>query len=151
MGVMLVCQVRHVLAAFPLDRVIETMRPLPIERLANIPTGVLGVSVIRGAPVPVLDAGALLQAAGDPAFTRYVVLRMEDHTVALAVEAVRGIYEINAQVMGQLPPLLQDTATDKDIVSALGTRDAALLVVLGTARVVPDTIWSSLATVRGVA
>ena len=41
--------------AIPLDYVAETMRPLPIEPVAGTPGFVRGVSVIRGAPTPVVD------------------------------------------------------------------------------------------------
>ena len=41
--------------AIPLDHVAETMRPLPIEPVAGTPGFVRGVSVIRGAPTPVVD------------------------------------------------------------------------------------------------
>jgi chemotaxis signal transduction protein len=32
-----------------------------------------------------------------------------------------------------------------DIIEAIGTRDAQLLVVLRAARIVPDEVWTSLA------
>ena len=43
------------LCALPLGAVIETLRPLPLRPLAGAPAGVLGVAVVRGSPVPVID------------------------------------------------------------------------------------------------
>jgi purine-binding chemotaxis protein CheW len=60
----LLCRVRERLCALPLAHVVETMRPLPIEPLGGMPGFVQGIAIIRGAPVPVVDAGALLGSAG---------------------------------------------------------------------------------------
>lgn len=48
------------LCAFPLESVIEVMRPLPIEPLPDVPAYVLGASLVRGLPTPIVDLGALL-------------------------------------------------------------------------------------------
>jgi chemotaxis signal transduction protein len=42
-----------------------------------------------------------------------------------------------------LPPILRDVAAD--LIEAIGTRDAQLLVVLRAARIVPDEVWTTLA------
>ena len=47
--------------AFPLHHVVEIMRPLPIKSVAGTPGFVRGVSVVRGAPTPVVDLKALLE------------------------------------------------------------------------------------------
>src|SRR5205809_310773 len=56
----LIVAVRSGACALPLMHVIETMRPLPIEPMACALSFVRGISIIRGAPTPVVDLGALL-------------------------------------------------------------------------------------------
>ena len=46
------------LAALPLEHVVETMRPLPVEPLGDAPRFILGLSIVRGEPIPVVDVGA---------------------------------------------------------------------------------------------
>jgi len=69
-GPALVCRVVELVCALPLEAVIETMRPLPIDALGAMPPFVLGVSVIRGAPVVVVDAGLLVGTRSTPARSR---------------------------------------------------------------------------------
>lgn len=117
------------------------MRPLPLVPFADAPAFVLGVSVIRGEPVPVLDAGRL---AGDEPVkaARFVTLRSGERTAALAVEGVRGIFRIPAGSLSSLPPLLAGDGADA--VRAISSRDAGLLVVLDGARVLPEGLWAGL-------
>ena len=51
------------LCALPLAGVLEIMRPLPCEPVQNAPEFVLGMSLIRGAFVPVVDLAALVTGA----------------------------------------------------------------------------------------
>ncbi len=76
--------------AIPVEHVAETMRPLPVERLAGLPPFVLGVSVVRGIPQPVVDAARMLDVA-TVAPGRFVALRVGARGVILAVEAVLGV------------------------------------------------------------
>lgn len=131
----LVCRVRARRCALPLDRVIETMRPLPIEPMAGSPAFVRGLSVIRGVPLPVIDAALLL---GEPAehAERFVIVRVDDRQVALAVGQVLGVRDAARGSLHALPPLLGDTSAPA--VAAVGLLDAQLLLVLGSARLLPD-------------
>jgi purine-binding chemotaxis protein CheW len=129
------------LYALPVQNVIETMRPLPTEALAGVPPFVRGLSLIRGRPVPVVDLGALVSASEPANPTRFVTLRLGDRRVALAVESVLGIRALPDALSG-LPPLLADAAAEA--VSAVGALDAELLLVLETARLVPDSFWLEL-------
>jgi purine-binding chemotaxis protein CheW len=97
------------------------------------------VSVIRGETVPVVDAATLLGASSAGA-RRLVVLAVAGRRVALAVDAVLGIEQIAPAALGELPPLL--ASASHDAVRAVGTLDAELLVVLESARIVPDTTWA---------
>ena len=56
------CRTGERVLAVPLPRVIETMRPLPVEPFAGGPAFLSGLARIRGEVVPVLDTGVLLGA-----------------------------------------------------------------------------------------
>lgn len=137
----LLCRVGAPLCALPLSAVVETMRPLPVEPLAGMPSFVRGLSVIRGAPVPVVDAGALLGTGEASRPTRFVTLRAGERRVALAVEEVIGIRALPPDSLEALPPLLRDASAE--VVSLVGTLDAELLVVLGQGKIVPDAAWKA--------
>ncbi len=134
----LLCRVHGCLCALSLGQVVETMRPLPIEPLQNAPSFVRGLSVIRGAPVPVLDVAHLLNGKTGVA-GRFVTIAVGDRRVALAVEAVLGVRPVPAAALQALPPLLRRV----EVVSAIATLDAELLVVLEAARLMPDDLWPS--------
>lgn len=73
----LLCQVGESRVALPLVHIVETMRPMAIEPLPQMPPFVSGVAIIRGAPVPVVD-GATLLGASPVAPGRWVTLRVAD-------------------------------------------------------------------------
>ena len=68
---------------------IEIMRMLPVEPVTGAPTYVRGLSIIRGAPVPVVDLGVIV--SGEPCHAaRLVTVKSAARIVALAVEAIVG-------------------------------------------------------------
>jgi purine-binding chemotaxis protein CheW len=138
----LLCRVRKRLCAVPLEHVVEIMRPLRVESFAGMPSFIKGVSLIRGAPVPVVDAGALLGTSDDAQPARFVSVRAGQRRVALAVEEVLGVRELPAAALHGLPPLLHDASAD--VVSAVGTLDQEFLVVLQAARFVLESQWQIL-------
>jgi purine-binding chemotaxis protein CheW len=140
----LVCRVRTRLCALLLDDVVETMRPLPIEALPGAPSFVCGLSMIRGVPVPVVDAGALLEAPDPPQPTRFVSVKAGHRHVALAVEEVLGVRDLPVASLRDLPPLLEEAGAG--VVSAVATLDSAFFVVLRAARLVPDAAWAAMET-----
>jgi purine-binding chemotaxis protein CheW len=89
---------------------------------------------------PVVDAGRFVANASLPS-TRFVVVRAGERRVALAVEAVIGVRRIPAGSLEGLPPLL---ASGNSNVDAVGTLDAKLFLVLGSARLVPEATWRAL-------
>jgi purine-binding chemotaxis protein CheW len=144
LAVVVRARARH--CAFIATGVAEVMRPLPIEVLANMPGFVLGLAIIRGAPTPVVDAGALLGEHGEGQPTRFVVMRVQERRVALAVEAVLGVKRLAGETLQALPPLLRHAADD--VVAAIGTLDAQLLTVLGGGYLLPPAVWEQLATTK---
>lgn len=131
------------LCAIAIHHVRETMRPLPVDSVAGAPDFVLGLAVIRGAPVPVVDLAAVLGGGeAAQAHRRFVTLRLEERSVALAVEEVVGVERIDTSRLGELPPLLGIAGADR--IEALGTVDAQLLLVLRAAQLLPPDVWAAL-------
>jgi purine-binding chemotaxis protein CheW len=140
--------VRTRLCALPLERVIETLRPLPIEPLSGAPPFVCGVSIVRGEPLPVVDAGLLL-GGGQARATRLVTLRLGARAVALAVDSVIGVRAFERSALRELPPLLREAAADT--VAALGSLDRELLLLLESGRLVPEAVFAAVEQRRGQA
>lgn len=135
--------------ALPLEHVRESLRPLPVEKVAGVPAYVEGMAVIRGRPVPVVDLQTLLgetTAPADPstaaAGDRLVLLQLGQRQVALRVQQVVGVRQVDGVGFAQLPPVLGD-AGDRAI-AAVGVKDAQLMLVLGAARLLPADLWATL-------
>jgi purine-binding chemotaxis protein CheW len=124
----LLCRVRDRLCAIPVGEVDETMRPQPVSPLPHAQHFVAGVARIRGAPIPVIDAGLLLGGDADGPAGRFVLLRIGDRRVALAVESVVGVRRMPADPLQPLPPLLSEAS--RDAVAAIAALDGELLLVL---------------------
>jgi purine-binding chemotaxis protein CheW len=137
----LLCRSGSMLCALPIEQVREIMRVLPLERFAAAPRYVLGLSIIRGAPVPVVDIGLIIGSTATKA-ARLVAVEAADRTVALAMEDVIGITAISAMTFSQLPPLLRDAAAET--IAAVSALDSELLVVLRASRLVPEAVFAAL-------
>ena len=143
----LICRAGPQLCALPTEHVIEVMRELPIKPVAGAPIYVRGMSVIRGAPVVVIDAGLLI-GQHTTEIARLVTIQVGTRTFALAVQSVLAISTLASDEAGQLPPLLRDTANET--VEAIGVLDAELLFFLRTARIVSEEVLAAL-TAAGAA
>jgi purine-binding chemotaxis protein CheW len=139
----LLARVAGRVCAFDLSHVVETMRPLPIEPTPGAPSFVLGLSLIRGIPVPVVDLAAWMGLPAAPP-TRFVSVRAGARQVALAVTTVTGVRALDASVLQTVPPLIREAAAGH--VQLVGSLDADLLVVLSAARLLPDDASPSTAT-----
>ncbi len=133
--------------AIPIAHVLETMRPLPVEPIADMPAFLLGLSVIRGAPVPVVDLEAVVGVHRTDMITRFVSLGLGERRVALAVGAVIGLRELDRADVTHMPPLLGEAR--KDVIEAIGVLDAHLLLVLRASWLLPEEIWQELSSSRG--
>jgi purine-binding chemotaxis protein CheW len=122
--------------------VVETMRPLPIEPMACVPAFVRGVSIIRGVPTPVVDLGVILGVPSGAA-ERLVTLRLGNRQVALSVDAVLGVRDLDLSTIQQLPPLLRGAS--QEVIEAIGTLDDEILMVLRAGWELPDAVWQALA------
>jgi purine-binding chemotaxis protein CheW len=124
--------------ALPLTYVIETMRQLPIEPITGVPCFVLGVSIIRGIATPVVDLGVVL-AARQCNGERVVTVRLGERQVALSVDAVLGVRELDSSTVSEMPPLLKGAS--RGSIETLGTLDEQLLMVLCASWELPDEVW----------
>jgi purine-binding chemotaxis protein CheW len=138
----LILRVGAYLCAVPLAQVVETMRLLPIKPVAGVPAYVRGLSIIRGQPVPVVDAALLIGNESMQA-ARLVTIRTGARIVALAVGAVLGVIEIGAAGLSELPPLMREAATET--IAGVGMLDRELLLLLRTARIFPQSLFDRLA------
>jgi hypothetical protein len=102
-SVALVCRVETGLCAIPVEHVREIMRPLPIAPLAEMPRFVRGVAVVRGVPIPVIDAATLLGAISFRHPGRFVALRSNARSAAPAVESVLGVRDLSTASIHALP------------------------------------------------
>ncbi|MBX3190413.1 MAG: chemotaxis protein CheW [Labilithrix sp.] len=133
--------------ALPIACVVETMRPLPVEPLAGTPRPVLGLSVIRGGPLAVVDFGALigdhedLEGHEDPVSNRFLVVRTGTRKVALAVDAVIGIRTMPPETLAALPPLLRSARAEIEGVAAL---DDQIVLLVDSARIVSEAAWAAI-------
>lgn len=150
------------LCALNLAEVIETFRPLPIASVAGAPAYVLGLSIVRGLSVAVVDLCQLLEGdrfegdrlEGDKAALasaasaqRVVSLRVGERTIALLVDAVLGVRSLDTAQLASTPGLMGAVASD--LLSTLGQLDEQLLVVLRSGRLVPPEVWSLLGAQAG--
>ncbi|MFT3698545.1 MAG: chemotaxis protein CheW [Kofleriaceae bacterium] len=127
---MLIARVGSLTCALPIEHVVETMRPLPVEPRGDQPF-VKGLSIIRGEPTVVIDTAVLLATErANP--TRFVVVRAGSRKVALTFDAVLGVENLGAKLT-ELPPLAR---TAGDVVRSIGAVDRDLYVVLEAARLV---------------
>jgi purine-binding chemotaxis protein CheW len=128
--------------ALPLASVIETMRPLPVETVRGAPPLVLGLAIVRGTPVPVVDLAALIGVEERGVATRFVSLRAGARTVVLAVDSVMGVRELDRGELQQVAPLLGPSVVE--VVQAVGALDRDLLMVLDAGRTLSEALWQSL-------
>lgn len=142
-GRFLIVRAQHWTCALPLSEVVETMRPLPISPVAGVPPFVRGVSIVRGEPTPVISLAVLLGGTDPREAQRFILLRVPERRLALEVEEVLGLRALGDAELGAVPPLLQEAAGGH--LEVLGTLDGRLLGALRAARLLPESLWSSLA------
>jgi len=149
----LICRDDRRLCAFALADVVETMRPLPLETLPGMPPFLLGVSLIRGSMLPVIQLASLFgdgeAGAGlthsrtySRTYSRYVTLRLGRRCIAVAVQEVLGVRLLENHDLAGMPELLREVGADT--ISAIGVLDSELLLVLKAAHLIPESVWPML-------
>ena len=135
----LLCKTRSRCFALPVGAALEIMRALPTERVATAPPFVLGVSIIRGIPVPVVDTAALL---GEPMSDakRFSTVRARSRILAFAIESVIGLHTIPKAVQEKLPALFGNN----DAIAAIAALDEGITYFLNAARAVSEDFLAAL-------
>ena len=126
------------LCALPVADVVETMRRLQVAPLAGTPSFVDGVAVVRGEPAPVVNLDRILGGGGGDVAgraARFVRVRCGARAALLAVDEVLGVRALSVE---GAPPLL--SAAAHAAVEAVAAADGSLLVLLRSARLVPDHV-----------
>lgn len=143
----LVVRAQRWFCALPVQHVVETFRPRPLERVAGAPAFVRGVAVIRGKPVPVVDLAVLLGGERERAPTlgaRFVTVRTPRGLVALEIDEAVGVRELSASDLSAAPPLLANA--EAGLVASMAARDGELLAVLDCARLIDGELLDRLVT-----
>ena len=118
--------------AVPTRHVTETLRPVPVRPASRAPPFVIGIGMVRGNPVPIVDPGVLLGDGPLVAPTRLLSLRTDDgRTVGLLASSVLGLRDGDSITAAGLPPLLAD---DAGAIQTLARLDQGLLTVLRAGR-----------------
>jgi purine-binding chemotaxis protein CheW len=125
------------LCAVPLAHVLEVMRALPVQPVPGAPPYVRGISVVRGAPCPVVDLGALFGASERVEPARFVSLKLKDRGLCLAVDEIVRVTPLRG--VGALPPVLAEVRPE--LRSSLTTLDGELLTVLEASSLVAEAAW----------
>lgn len=141
-GSFLICRSNSRLCALPLEHVEETMRALPIESIPEMPSFLLGASMIRGAVTPVVNVAKLVCGMTDASHSRFVTLKLGERRVAFAMEDVIGIRQLDIASIEEIPLLVREL--DASIIAAIATLDSELLLVLQSARLLPESVWKSI-------
>jgi purine-binding chemotaxis protein CheW len=121
------------------------MRPCPVERVEAAPPYLAGLAVIRGETIPVVDAALLLSGLSGPV-TRFVVLRVGQRRIALAVAEVIGTQVLEADALAELPPLLLGS---NELIRGLGVLDGQLLEVLESGRLLEIATAGAVGATQG--
>ena len=146
--VALVFQAGPLYCAFPLEDVVETMRPLPTRPLAGTPPYVCGLTILRGAPAPVVDVTRLLTGV-DGEIVRYVAVLAGRGPVACATGTVLGVRRI--KVEPPEGPAALFTGASKALIAAVGTVGTSPLLLLRSMSAVPDAVWEAAGEPSGEA
>jgi purine-binding chemotaxis protein CheW len=140
----LVFRAGDVLGALRLGDVAETMRPLPVRPLAGAAAHLAGLTVMRGAPAPVVDVALLLTGRTAPP-RRFVAARTPRGPVALATGEVLGV----RPVVGRDGPVL--VAAAAGLVESVGFVDDEPVFLLRGPGSVPDDVWARVPAGDGAA
>lgn len=133
----LLCRAGAHQCALPLTQVIEVMRLLPAEPLADAPPFLKGIAVIRGAAVPLIDLARLFGQGKAPS-TRIVTVRVGERVLGLLVAEVSGIKRDEETGEHGFVPLLKMAAQES--VETVGALDSEALLFLGSLRVLAESV-----------
>jgi purine-binding chemotaxis protein CheW len=120
--------------AVPIGDVQEIVTPVPLTELPHAPTAVVGVADHRGQVIPIVD---LRVRFGLPRLTerqrsKWILVRVEDHTLGLAVDRVTDVFGTGGSEV-RPPPTLGGGEDTRGILGVT-SHEGALVFVLDVAR-----------------
>lgn len=89
--------------AVPLERVREAARLRELIPLPGAPAHIRGVALVRGEPFGVIEVAPRREVTPGPSRSPGMILVLEGHPSALAVDAVDGIEEVPASRIAAPP------------------------------------------------
>lgn len=110
-----------------------------MEAIEGAPEFVLGLSIIRGHPTPVVDLARLLGAKEPQPVSRFVTVHLGERTLALAAGAVLGVRALDPSGLEPLPKILG--LDGERVIQSIGQLDGGLLVVLQAMSLLPEAVW----------
>jgi purine-binding chemotaxis protein CheW len=126
--------------ALSLGEVIETMRPLATRPLVGTPPYVRGLTILRGAPAPVIDMTRLLTGV-ETTVNRYVAVRAGRGPIVCATGPVLGVRQVHVEPPEGPAALL--SGVSRTLIAAVGTVGTEPLLLLHSIAAVPDEVWEA--------
>ncbi len=115
----------------------EIIRMVPMTRVPNAPSFVIGVINMRGKVIPIID---LCKRFGLPPRENssnsdkiIVVIEHETKTVGFLVDGVKEVIRINHSLTEPPPPMV--SGIDSEYITSIGKLDDRLLILLDIARI----------------
>jgi len=113
-----------------------------VTRIPDAPEYIKGVINLRGTIVPVMDLRLKLgleHANYDP-FTVMIVINFNQRVVALVVDSVSDVIELDPSQLRAPPELGTGNAVDARCISGIGTVDERMLIVLNIESLMIETV-----------
>lgn len=131
--IFLVVQAGELRCALPVSLVREIMRPLRVRTVSGLEPAVLGVSVVRGRPIPVVSLSRLLRQP-EREEKRFVLLRTPGRDCVLSVETVHAISSVRTDLWQTMPRIFSRIDAAEQIVP----EDSDLMISLRMARLIAE-------------
>lgn len=140
----LLCRLSTSWCALSLQGLGEVMRPQPVDPVGGLPEFVDGISIIRGAPLPVVNLPRLLCGSSSPGSLqeRFVTADSDGQQLALRVDEVTGIFALAGEMWRNLPNLLDGLPAEH--LAALGSHDGHVVMLLRRANLLSEADWARL-------
>jgi len=112
-----------------------------VTRIPDAPECIKGVINLRGTIVPVMDLRLKLglEHAEYDAFTVMIVINFNQRVVALVVDSVSDVIELDPSQLRAPPELGNGNAVDARCISGIGTVDERMLIVLNIESLMIET------------
>jgi chemotaxis signal transduction protein len=138
------------LSALPLASVREVVPFLQLQSFAGLPPEVLGLCILRGVAVPVVDLGTLLSGKPTERCGRLIHLWTGCSSVLLAAEELMGIHSLESSERHALPAWLLNSA--RSAVESVGqfqptlpaVQNPELLLFLKPEKLLPQEVRAAI-------